>query len=38
MYEIQGSYCIFFMEYDPCSLGGPLVWTKTLSWDKQEGK
>lgn len=31
MYEIQGSYFIFYTKNDPCGLEGPLVRTNTLS-------
>lgn len=38
MYEIQGSYFLFFRKNDPFGLEGPPVWTKTLGRDKQEEK
>lgn len=38
MYKIQGSYLVFLTKNDSFGLGGPLVWTKTLSRDKWEGK
>lgn len=38
MYQIQGSYFVFFMKNDPFGLEGPLVWTETLCRDKRERK
>lgn len=38
MYEIQGSYFLFFRKNDPFGLEGPLVWTKTLGRDEREEK